>query len=119
MYAFYHGLLKCPAHGGYGLLPGWTVDNDLGQQGVVLGRNLVTRVRMRVHTHARPPGRKKEFQLTGTRTKALFRVFGVHTAFNGMETLISDIEMEAHRQLAAAKKMRTHLEFIKKMAVLE
>src|SRR5581483_4427353 len=59
-------------------------DDDLGKQGIVVGRNLVTGADMRIHAHAEPARQRHALDAACARRKVALRVFRIDAALDGV-----------------------------------
>ena len=77
-------LVEGPAHPGDGLEPGRGMDDQLAQERVIVGRDGVAGLHMRVPPHARAARHPDRGDLAGRRAKVVVRVLRVDPAFDGM-----------------------------------
>ena len=76
--------LECPAHPGEGLEPVRGMDDELAQERVVVGRNRVSGLHVRVPSHAGTAGNSDRGDPAGRRAEVVVRILGVDAAFQGM-----------------------------------
>ena len=79
--AFNNGFGKCRAHSGDSLVTGVTVSDELADHGVVMRRNEVTGVDVRVDTNTGAAGLMQCCDAAGAGDEAI-RIFSVDTALN-------------------------------------
>src|SRR2546425_8454561 len=77
-------LIKCPLHTCNSCFAALSPNDQLGQQRIVVGRYLVTRVEMAIHAHSWSTRRQILFHRTRLRAEIRAGILRRNTAFNGM-----------------------------------
>ena len=77
-----HKFPQCPFHRGDGLFSRFLMHDQLADHRIVVGRDLIALIDVRIDPHARAARRNEFFDRAGTRRKIPRRIFGVDAAFD-------------------------------------
>ena len=88
-------LTQCSLETGKGFFAGLTVGDDLGDQGVEVGRDRVALRHARVHAHARTGKHSEALDASGRRRKTVVRIFSIEPDFDGMTDTAGRLSFEA------------------------